>query len=98
MGQTVDIKDGNSSADLTALKDDIAALRSDFARLADDTAAVAKSKSSAAADRGRAVASEAADELEAQKSKVEGRVRDNPLMAVGIALGVGALLGALSRR
>lgn len=98
MGQALEINDPKPNGELSDIKADIEALRGDFSKLVEDTGALAKTKSQEAVDRGRDTLSDAGDQLKTQKNKVEDRVRENPLPAVGIAFGVGVLFAALSRR
>ncbi|MEO0871595.1 MAG: hypothetical protein AAFY19_06475 [Pseudomonadota bacterium] len=98
MAHNVTTKDAKMDGELSELRADIAALRSDFAKLVDDAGTLARSKSDDLLEQGRDAASKAQAELNAQKSRVEDSVRDNPLAAIGIAFGVGVLLAALSRR
>lgn len=103
MGQTLEIKDPKDkdpkrNGELSDLKADIEALRGDFSKMMADTSALAKTKSQEAVDRSREALNDAGEQLKTQKDKVEDRVRENPLAAVGIAFGVGVLFAALSRR
>jgi len=98
MPQNVTTKDAKMDGELTRLRADIAALRSDFAKLVDDAGTLARAKSDGLLAQGRETTSKAQAEMNAQKSKVEESVRDNPLAAIGIAFGVGVLLAAISRR
>jgi ElaB/YqjD/DUF883 family membrane-anchored ribosome-binding protein len=73
------------------LRDQIATLRADFAKLSDIAAESAKDGFGAA---GRKVAKTG---REAREGVVDA-VTSNPLTAIGIAAGVGYLLGVLTRR
>ncbi|MDT8856215.1 hypothetical protein RNZ50_14535 [Paracoccaceae bacterium Fryx2] len=99
----------NLSSKTAAVAADYEALVEQLAAMRDDMAKLAKSVNAAALTRGQALAkdvtegmSEAADYV-ARKGhsadvRLEGAVAANPYMALGIAAGVGLLLGALSRR
>lgn len=63
-----------------------------------DTGAIARARASDGLERGRDMLDTASRKAEAARDDVEGRVRNNPLAALGIAFGVGVLVAALSRR
>jgi ElaB/YqjD/DUF883 family membrane-anchored ribosome-binding protein len=77
--------------DINQLREDLGQLRSDVSSLAGDLLGAAKDGMSDAVDTAKQRGKEVADNLEEQ-------IVEHPLAAVGIALGVGLLLGALIRR
>jgi ElaB/YqjD/DUF883 family membrane-anchored ribosome-binding protein len=77
--------------DISQLRDDLAQLRKDVAILAEDLLGTAKSGASAAAAAAKKRGAEVAEALEDQ-------IQEHPLSAVGVAFGVGLLVGAILRR
>lgn len=86
------------TVDADTLKKDIDALREDVRTLMTDLGAVAKKSSERGLAQGKDVADQALERATEARSTVEDKVRENPLAAIGIALGAGVLLSALSRR
>jgi len=84
--------------DLDALKRDFAALRKDVAALMSSLGDAA----SAQKQRAFAAAGEKAEQIKEQGAKVvrsvEGEIEARPLTSIGIAFGVGFLLGKLLER
>ncbi|MBX3357794.1 MAG: DUF883 family protein [Phycisphaeraceae bacterium] len=77
--------------DLDSIKGDLVQLRVDFNELLRDASGVVKSRVHSAVDTAVAAGKENVHTL-------EKRIEERPLMAVGIALGVGALIGFMLRR
>jgi ElaB/YqjD/DUF883 family membrane-anchored ribosome-binding protein len=88
----------NVDSDLDELRGDLNALRSDLAKLLSDTGTLASAKSKQGLDRGRELTENARKEIDTARHSLEDKVRENPLTAVGIALGAGALISFLSAR
>lgn len=95
-------KNPSASADYDAVVDQLAALREDMAKLANAV-------SSGAQHRGRALANglservtDAVDSVgrggKSAETRFEGVVTSNPVVSIGVAVGVGMLMGALARR
>jgi ElaB/YqjD/DUF883 family membrane-anchored ribosome-binding protein len=90
------------SGDVEEVSRQLLALREDMARLAETVKAIAGRRGSTMAadiaegfDEARRYAGTTGRSAEA---RFEGSVATHPLMAVGLAAGVGFLVGALSRR
>lgn len=98
MSKVIDRNEIASNGEISDLKADIAALRSDFAKLVNNAGEAAKARANSAMEQGRDTVEGAGEQFELQKANVESRVRENPLAAIGIAFGVGALIAAISRR
>jgi len=88
-----------------AAGEDIEALKQDFAALRKDVAALMSSLGDAASaqkQRAYAAAGEKAEQIKERGAKVvrsvEGEIESRPLTSVGIAFGVGFLLGKLLDR
>jgi ElaB/YqjD/DUF883 family membrane-anchored ribosome-binding protein len=77
--------------DMNQLREDLSALRSDVASMASDVFGVAREGFNGATETMKAKGTEVAEKLEEQ-------VQEHPLMTIGIAFGVGLLVGALVRR
>lgn len=77
--------------DMNALKDDLSQLRQDVASMASDVFGVARDGMGGAVEQAKKRGQELAETLEEQ-------VQEHPLATVGIAFGVGLLVGALVRR
>ena len=88
--------------DLDALKNDFASLRDDLKVFAHDAGSVARTGAASAAERLRQSGREAFDSAKAKgrqaKEQVQGQIEEHPFMAVGIAFGVGLLVGAIVAR
>jgi ElaB/YqjD/DUF883 family membrane-anchored ribosome-binding protein len=77
--------------DITQLREDLAQLRQDVSSLAGDLLGVAREGVSGAVDDAKKRGMEMTDSLEEQ-------ILEHPLASVGIAFGVGLLVGAVIRR
>ena len=88
--------------DLEAMKNDFAALRDDLRVFAQDAGSAARTGAASAAERLRQGGREALDSARAKgrqaKEQVQGQIEDHPFMAVGVAFGVGLLVGAIIAR
>jgi len=80
----------------------IEALRSDIALLADAVKLQTKETVNERAATAKAVATEKADAAKAKydelTTKAETQIKEKPLTSIAIAVGVGMLLGAITRR
>jgi ElaB/YqjD/DUF883 family membrane-anchored ribosome-binding protein len=83
--------DRNLQDDITQLREDLAQLRQDVSGLASDLFGAAREQMSGAVDGAKKRGMEVAETLEEQ-------VTEHPLAAIGVAFGVGLLVGALVRR
>ena len=86
-----------AETDVDTLKDDIAALRADLRQVVTDVSGLASLKAQAGVERGAELASKAGEQIGDAKTAVEGRIRENPLAAIGIAFGAGLVLAMLRR-
>lgn len=77
------------------LREELETLRDDLKSLVATTQDVLKAKSNAGAERGKDAVDDAAATVGEFRDVAQDGVRQNPLMALGIAVGVGAILGAL---
>jgi ElaB/YqjD/DUF883 family membrane-anchored ribosome-binding protein len=77
--------------DLNQLREDLSNLRQDVTSMAGDVFGVAREGFSGATENLRAKGGEVAEKLEEQ-------IQEHPLATVGIAFGIGLLVGALIRR
>ncbi len=77
--------------DLNTLKDDLSQLRQDVTSMASDMFGVAREGMGGAVKNAKEKGAEIAETLEEQ-------IHEHPLATVGIAFGVGLLVGALIRR
>lgn len=84
--------------DAATLRKDLDAVRSDLKTLMADIREISKERGERALQKGKDVASKAGDKIEATRETVEDKVRENPLVSVGIAFGVGVLLAGIARR
>ncbi|HMN41363.1 MAG TPA: hypothetical protein PKE29_10995 [Phycisphaerales bacterium] len=88
--------------DLEALKTDIGTLKEDLRSFADNAGSAARHASRDAAERIRSGSRTAYDfgreKAKWAKEEVSGRIEEHPFAAVGIAFGVGILVGALVAR
>lgn len=94
-----------AAAAAKGIDEDVDTLKSDFKTLKEDVSSLMASlgkftshKASEGADKTRDMAKSASDTAVDAKETVENKIRTNPLMAVGIAAGVGAAVALLSRR
>lgn len=88
----------NVDSDMDELRNDLKALRGDLAKLLADTGSYASAKSREGIERSKALSENAQESVESARATVEDKVRENPLAAIGIAMGVGALLSYMSSR
>jgi ElaB/YqjD/DUF883 family membrane-anchored ribosome-binding protein len=84
--------------DVARIKADIATLTEDVKTLSATLSNVASSRADEGLQRGKELAGKASAKASETKGDVETSIRNNPLAAVGVALGVGAILGALAKR
>ena len=89
-------------ADLGVLKDDLRTFAADATHTARHGASEVRVRAGQAAaalrDKGRAAYDAAKEKGEWAKDQVEGQIQDHPFTSVGIAFGVGILIGALIAR
>lgn len=88
----------NVDSDLDELRGDLRALREDLRKLLTDTGTLASAKSKRSIERGIELTESAQKNFDSARHSLEDKVRENPLTAVGIALGAGALISFLSSR
>ena len=88
----------NSSDEIKSLRADISALKSDLSQLLSDAGATAGTFAQEGRATGKAAAQKATAKGEEVGHKAQDLVRDHPLAAVGVAMGVGALIGMLTRQ
>ena len=97
------------ASDFESLKNDFARLSADVARLTKSLVEEGKERGAAARDKIGAQAqktlgqvSEGVEKVKAAgktgADKLEGQIKDHPLASVGIAFGVGVIIGQLLRR
>lgn len=91
-----------ASADYEMIVAQMTALRNDLAKLAQSVETIASARSQAfAADMTEGMA-EAANYINRKShdadTRIEGAVSANPYIALGLAAGMGMLIGALTRR
>lgn len=84
--------------DMGTLAEDARALLSATADVAGEKVAEARSRLSAALERGKEIYDDAKDRAIASAKAGDKFVRANPYAALGIAVGVGALIGLLLSR
>jgi ElaB/YqjD/DUF883 family membrane-anchored ribosome-binding protein len=95
--------------DLDSIKSDIIALQSDLSTALKDLVAAGKGEAGAVKERLEAEVRERLDRLSDKADELAGRgkravhnlehhIEEKPLQSVGIALGIGLLLGALLSR
>jgi ElaB/YqjD/DUF883 family membrane-anchored ribosome-binding protein len=77
--------------DLNTLREDLSQLRQNVSSMASDVFGVARENMGGAVDSAKKKGQEIAESL-------EERVHEHPLATIGIAFGVGLLVGALVRR
>ena len=102
LGNTVQSLQG----DMTAIKDDLKSLARQVSALVNreaksrvrQTRASIDGALSEATDRGEEAVDAVRDAFESLSSEVEESVKSNPLTTIGIAIGLGFLLGAAWRR
>lgn len=86
---------GTLRKDIDSLREDVSALLKHSGKYADATARQNIDKGIQA---GKDAADKAAKSLKSASGAVEDRIRENPLAAVGIALGAGVMLSMLYRK
>lgn len=105
-------KETNNAAAVTAKKamdSDVGALRKDIDALRADVSALlkhsgtyadvtAREKIEKGVEAGKDAADKAASSIKEASHAVEDRIRENPLAAVGVALGAGVVLSMLYRK
>ncbi len=91
-----------AAADYDAVVAEMSAMRSDVSKLATHVQTLASARGHAMAEDVTEGMSEAAKYLEQKgldaDQRVEGAVAANPYIALGLAAGIGVLLGAMTRR
>ena len=85
-------------SDIDELRNDLKALRGDLSKLLSDTGSYASAKSREGIERSKEWSDRAQQGVDEARTTVEDKVRENPLAAIGIAMGVGALLSYVSSR
>ena len=85
----------DTKQDTDDLREELETLRDDLKSLVSTAQGVLAAQAEAGTDRGKEAAKEANAKAKEARDVTEGAVRDNPLTAIGIALGIGALIGAL---
>lgn len=88
---TGDVGNRGFQAELNTLREDLSQLRQDMSSMASDMFGVAREGVGGAVKNAKEKGAELAEALEEQ-------VQEHPLATVGIAFGVGLLVGALLRR
>ena len=86
------------SNDLGTLADDARALMAATADVAGDKVAEARGRLAAALENGKEIYGRVRDKALDGVKATDQAVRDNPYQAMGIALGVGAIIGYLAAR
>lgn len=87
-----------SSNDLGALAEDARALMAATADVAGEKVGEARKRLAAALDRGKEICGQARDKVIECSKAADEAVHQHPYQAIGVALGVGALLGYLVAR
>ena len=99
---TPNTNSASAGADLDALFAQIGVLRDDLAKLAHSVRASATQRGQSVAEDARETMHEAAGFIQRKGHeadlRLETAVAANPYIALGLAAGLGALLGALGRR
>lgn len=80
------------------MRSDLEQLRSDLTSLADTIAKSARENAKSVASDAKAAASQVGDLAGDQYVQVRDRIREQPMTACAIAIGVGILLGQMLRR
>ncbi len=86
------------SNDLGTLAEDAHALLTATADVAGEKVAAARHRLKAALESGKAVAAAVRDRTLASAKRADEAVRENPYASIGVALGVGVLLGVMLAR
>lgn len=87
-----------SQAETESLEAQIETLKSDIASIGNTLAGMAKSQARGYARQGQAQADAALESAQAYSEALEERITKNPFSAVLVALGLGFLVGLMSRR
>ncbi|QFU10203.1 hypothetical protein PARPLA_00232 [Rhodobacteraceae bacterium THAF1] len=87
---------GNTSTE--DLQRQVEMLKSDISKLTESLGDYGRTKGREAQAEARRRADELRSEAQAKYDDVESYVRENPAQALGIAAGIGLLIGMLSRR
>ncbi len=90
--------DASHASDLDILKADLAALQSDLSSLGSHAGESARARVEQARLRLAEIAKTAKDKGLHARDQVRTQIEDHPFAAVGIAFGVGILLGAVIAR
>lgn len=85
------------TSDYDSIKADISALSDDIKSLFSNLGEVAKGETGKGVEKSKDLADKASDNVSEARTYVEGKVRENPLAAIGIAMGTGFFLAALRR-
>lgn len=96
--KTLDPRDHDISSDVERLKSDLKTLSDDVRSLTNSAAYTARRKADEGVEKGKELWQEAEVQTAKTRDSVTTRIQEKPLTAVGIAMGAGLLLGALSRR
>ena len=84
--------------DLQALKADLGALRDDLRSFVAHASQAAQQRAGQVRNRVVDAAADVGEQGRAARDQVQAKIEEHPLMAVGIALGAGVLIGALIAR
>jgi ElaB/YqjD/DUF883 family membrane-anchored ribosome-binding protein len=84
--------------EIESLKADLSQLQNDLRTLSRDLVDAARSGVNVARDRMGGAMGSAQDRMSENMKSVQERIEAKPLQSVGIALGVGFIIGALFRR
>jgi ElaB/YqjD/DUF883 family membrane-anchored ribosome-binding protein len=87
-----------TSNDMGTLAEDARALMAATVDVAGEKVGEARKRLAAALERGKEIAGDVRDKAVAGAKATDKAVREHPYQAIGIALGVGALLGYLVAR
>ncbi|MCP1199745.1 YqjD family protein [Notoacmeibacter sp. MSK16QG-6] len=79
------------------VENEIAQLRADVASLTDTIKSFGAATARDLQDRAYGKRDEISDQLRAKEEEIKERVRENPMQALGIAAGVGFLVGVIWR-
>ncbi|MAT34484.1 MAG: hypothetical protein CMK06_04995 [Ponticaulis sp.] len=85
-------------SDLKALRSDFESLKENVGSLMTSVSRLAGKKAEKGVDKGTAIKDDAVDAFQDAKGSFESQIRAKPLAAVGIAVGVGALLAIMTRK
>lgn len=88
----------NSDTDLDAVKKDLSQLRDDVKALTESLQASAKGHAADAGARVRERVDQGKDQVMAVEKQAEAKIAEHPLQSVGIAFGIGFLIGRLAGR